>query len=62
MTANGAQAGAVRADLGKGVVCGDGQPLVVIAGPCVVESNDLAHEVVERMKHICARLGIGYVF
>jgi len=62
MTAKGAQAGAVRADLGKGVVCGDGQPLVVIAGPCVVESKDLAHEVAERMKHICARLGIGYVF
>jgi len=62
MTAKGAQAGAIRADLGKGVVCGDGQPLVVIAGPCVVESKDLAHEVAERMKHICARLGIGYVF
>ena len=53
---------AVRAELGKGVVCGDGQPLVVIAGPCVVESKDLAQEVAERMKHICARLGIGYVF
>jgi 2-dehydro-3-deoxyphosphooctonate aldolase (KDO 8-P synthase) len=52
----------VRAELGKGVVCGDGQPLVVIAGPCVVESKDLAQEVAERMKHICARLGIGYVF
>ncbi|MBM3817269.1 MAG: 3-deoxy-8-phosphooctulonate synthase [Actinobacteria bacterium] len=62
MTAKGVQAGAVRADLGKGVLCGDGQPLVVIAGPCVVESKDLAHEVAERMKHICARLGIGYVF
>ncbi|MFM7964116.1 MAG: 3-deoxy-8-phosphooctulonate synthase [Actinomycetota bacterium] len=52
----------MRAELGKGVVCGDGQPLVVIAGPCVVESKDLAQEVAERMKHICARLGIGYVF
>jgi len=62
MTAKGVQAGAVRADLGKGVLCGDGQPLVVIAGPCVVESKDLAQEVAERMKHICARLGIGYVF
>jgi len=62
MTTRGTQAGAVRADLGKGVVCGDGQPLVVIAGPCVVESNDLAHEVAERMKDICGRLGIQYVF
>ena len=62
MTAKGAQALAVRADLGKGVVCGDGQPLVVIAGPCVVESKDLAREVAERMKDICGRLGIQYVF
>jgi len=61
MTAKGAQA-AVRAELGKGVVCGEGQPLVVIAGPCVVESKDLAHEVAERTKDICGRLGIQYVF
>lgn len=52
----------MRAELGKGVVCGDGQPLVVIAGPCVIESKDLGQEVAERMKQICARLGIGYVF
>ena len=62
MTVKGAQADAIRADLGKGVVCGDGQPLVVIAGPCVVESRDLAREVAERMKDICGRLGIQYVF
>jgi len=62
MIAKGAQAGAVRADLGKGVVCGDGQPLVVIAGPCVVESKDSVREVAERMKDICGRLGIQYVF
>ena len=54
--------GPVRADLGRGVACGDGQPLVVIAGPCVIESKDLGREVAERMKHICSRLGISYVF
>jgi len=53
---------AVRAELGKGVVCGEGEPLVVIAGPCVVESKDLAHEVAERMKDICETLGWNYVF
>lgn len=52
----------VRADFGKGVVCGDGQSLVVIAGPCVVESNDVAQEVASRMNDICKRLGIQYVF
>jgi 2-dehydro-3-deoxyphosphooctonate aldolase (KDO 8-P synthase) len=54
--------GPARADLGRGVACGDGQPLVVIAGPCVIESKDLGREVAERMKHICSRLGISYVF
>jgi len=52
----------VLAELGKGVVCGDGQSLVVIAGPCVVESNDLAQEVAGTMNGICSRLGIQYVF
>jgi 2-dehydro-3-deoxyphosphooctonate aldolase (KDO 8-P synthase) len=52
----------VHADLGKEVCCGDGQPLVVIAGPCVVESRDLAHEIAGQMQAICARLGISYVF
>lgn len=56
------QSTVVRADFGKGVVCGDGQSLVVIAGPCVVESNDVAQEVASRMNDICKRLGIQYVF
>jgi len=62
VTPKAAANGGVRAELGKGVVCGDGQPLVVIAGPCVVEGNDLAHEVAARMKDICARLGVQFVF
>ncbi|MFZ9844066.1 MAG: 3-deoxy-8-phosphooctulonate synthase, partial [Ilumatobacteraceae bacterium] len=62
MTTKSGAAASVRAQLGKSVVCGDGQPLVVIAGPCVVESKDLAHEVAARMKDICAKLGVQYVF
>jgi 2-dehydro-3-deoxyphosphooctonate aldolase (KDO 8-P synthase) len=62
MTSNATPTTAVRAELGKGVVCGDGQPLVVIAGPCVVESKDLAHEVAARMQDVCRRLGVQYVF
>lgn len=34
----------------------------LIAGPCVIESRDLALEVAERMKSITDRLGITYVF
>ena len=34
----------------------------LIAGPCVIESHDLALEVAERVKAITDRLGIRYVF
>lgn len=50
------------AKLGKGVICGDGQPLVLIAGPCVIESPTLVEHVAGQMKEICADLGISYVF
>ncbi len=39
-----------------------GGKLAVLAGPCVAESLDLCLEVAARMKEICARLGIGYIF
>jgi len=34
----------------------------LIAGPCVIESRDLAFEVAERVKAITDRLGIRYIF
>jgi len=37
-------------------------PLFLIAGPCVVESRELQFETAGRLKEICARLGIGFVF
>lgn len=50
------------AQLGKGVACGDGQPLVLIAGPCVIESVAVAEHVAGTMKEMCGQLGISYVF
>lgn len=41
---------------------GDGKGLVVIAGPCVIESENLCMEVGKRAKEITSRLGIPYVF
>jgi 2-dehydro-3-deoxyphosphooctonate aldolase (KDO 8-P synthase) len=41
---------------------GPGAPLLLMAGPCVLESGDLAWEVAREMKAITARLGISYVF
>jgi 2-dehydro-3-deoxyphosphooctonate aldolase (KDO 8-P synthase) len=34
----------------------------LIAGPCVVESEDIVMEVAETVKNICSNLGIPYVF
>ena len=37
-------------------------PLFVIAGPCVIESEELCMQVAGELKRICAKLGLGYVF
>ena len=36
--------------------------LVLIAGPCVLESRDLAFEIAESTAEICLRLGLPYIF
>jgi 2-dehydro-3-deoxyphosphooctonate aldolase (KDO 8-P synthase) len=38
------------------------QPLFVIAGPCVAESEQLCLDIAGQMKEICDRLGIPYIF
>ena len=43
-------------------VIGDGYPLAVIAGPCVIESLDLCREVATEAKAVCDALGLPYVF
>ena len=47
--------------IGEFFIGGD-QPLVLVAGPCVIESRDLCFRVAEAMKTLCARLGVPYVF
>jgi 2-dehydro-3-deoxyphosphooctonate aldolase (KDO 8-P synthase) len=37
-------------------------PLFLIAGPCVVESRELQIETAGRLKEICARLGVPFIF
>ena len=36
--------------------------LILIAGPCVIESEKLCLEVASALKQVCARLGVTYVF
>ena len=36
--------------------------LLLIAGPCVIESEALCLQIARRLKSVCARLGVTYVF
>ncbi len=42
--------------------CGAGQPLLLIAGPCVIESEDLTLSIARRLKEIVAGLPLQLVF
>ena len=42
--------------------CGSGERLLVIAGPCVIESEDLTLRIAERLRGIAERLPISLVF
>ena len=48
-------------ELAAGVRVGEGAPLLLMAGPCVIESEALCLDVASRLKRICDELGIGYV-
>jgi 2-dehydro-3-deoxyphosphooctonate aldolase (KDO 8-P synthase) len=47
---------------GRKIMAGGVAPLFLIAGPCVLESEEMAWEVAGTMKEISSRLGISYIF
>ena len=48
--------------IARGVKVGEGCPLLIMGGPCVLESEELCLEIGSTMKAACADLGLGYVF
>ena len=44
------------------VSCGSGQPMMVIAGPCVIDDRDRMFLIAEHLKAVCERLELGFVF
>jgi 2-dehydro-3-deoxyphosphooctonate aldolase (KDO 8-P synthase) len=42
--------------------CGRGQPLLVIAGPCVMENEELTLAIARRLRQIADTLGVNLVF
>src|SRR5437762_14173481 len=41
---------------------GNGRPLFLIAGPCVIEGASLTEEIAGRLKEITGRLGVPFIF
>ena len=46
----------------RNIKIGNKNPLVLIAGPCVIESQTLCLDVAKRIKDITVKLGIPYIF
>ena len=44
------------------VKIGGGNPLVLIAGPCVIESEEICNQIGREAKAVCDELGIPYIF
>ena len=42
--------------------CGRGQPLLIIAGPCVIETEELTLQIADRLKQIADELAVPLVF
>ena len=49
-------------EIAPGVSAGPGHPLLLIAGPCVVESRDFTVRMAERVRAIADAHGVGLVF
>jgi len=49
-------------EIGKGVTIGPGKPLTLLAGPCVLESEEICNEIAGTVQEICAELGVQYIF
>jgi 2-dehydro-3-deoxyphosphooctonate aldolase (KDO 8-P synthase) len=53
--------GARQVDI-SGLIVGEGRPLFLIAGPCVMESRDLCFRIAEQAKAVCDALNVPFIF
>ena len=52
----------IQAQVTEKIAVGDGQPLLLIGGPCVVESEEFTVRMAEEIARVCERLQISFVF
>jgi len=44
------------------IAVGDGEPLLIVAGPCVIESKELCRTIAAHVAEVCMELGVNFVF
>jgi 2-dehydro-3-deoxyphosphooctonate aldolase (KDO 8-P synthase) len=52
----------VQATITDQLTIGNGYPLALIGGPCVIESEDFTLKMADQIRQICDRLGIAFIF
>lgn len=52
----------VQSSITNTLKIGDGHPLALISGPCVIESEDFTLKMAAEIRQICDRLGITFIF
>jgi 2-dehydro-3-deoxyphosphooctonate aldolase (KDO 8-P synthase) len=48
--------------IGREVICGGSNPLVLVAGPCALESPEVVGKIITECKRVCKEFGVQYVF
>ena len=48
--------------LGQATEIGNDLPFVLISGPCQIESQDHAFDMAGRIKEICDRAGVSFIY
>ena len=48
--------------VGKVEIGGEGRPLALIAGPCVIESDDVVMKTAEKVVELTSKYKVGYIF
>ena len=49
-------------EIGNNVTIGPDKPLTLLAGPCVLESEEICNQIAGTIQEICADLGVQYIF
>lgn len=48
--------------IGDRIIIGRGRPLVIIAGPCVIENEDVTFYTAEKLRQMCSAAGLPLIF